>query len=93
MTVDRRVQHPRSFFQVILGHVLMEWLGDEHIHEYFRLISEKQQQYPNALVQRVTHTDTFFLVFLNQLWNNEDCAVDSLVYDDSLMTILYCKSL
>ncbi|GAY65195.1 hypothetical protein CUMW_239310 [Citrus unshiu] len=23
-------------------------------------------------------------VFLNQLWNNEDCAVDSLVFDDCL---------
>ncbi|KAL9419368.1 hypothetical protein AB3S75_037183 [Citrus x aurantiifolia] len=61
MTVDRRVQHSRSFFQVILGHVLMGWLGDE--------------------------------VFLNKLWNNEGCAIDSLVYDESLMTILYCKPL
>ena len=32
MTVDRRVQHPWSFFQVILGHVSMEWLGDEIIY-------------------------------------------------------------
>ncbi|GAY61666.1 hypothetical protein CUMW_211800 [Citrus unshiu] len=84
MTVDRRVQHPRSFFEILLGLASMGWLGDEHIHEYFRLISEKQWQYPNALVQRVTHTDTFFWVFLNQLWNNGDCAVDSLVFDDRL---------
>ena len=34
----------------------------QHIHEYLRLISEKQRQYPNALLQRVTHTDTFFWV-------------------------------
>ncbi|GAY57097.1 hypothetical protein CUMW_176800 [Citrus unshiu] len=84
MTVVRRVQHPRSFFQILLGLASMGWLGDEHIHEYFRLISEKQRQYPNALVQRVTHTDTFFWVLLNQLWNNGDCAVDSLVFDDRL---------
>ncbi|GAY53431.1 hypothetical protein CUMW_149210 [Citrus unshiu] len=83
ITVDRRVQHPRSFLQIIMG-----WLGDEHIHEYFRLISEKQWQYPNALVQRVTHTDTFFWVFLNQLWNNGDCAVDSLVFDNRLNSYL-----
>ncbi|GAY45415.1 hypothetical protein CUMW_089340 [Citrus unshiu] len=60
-----------------------------HIHEYLRLISEKQRQYPNALLQRVTHTDTFFWVFLNQLWNNGDCAVDSLVFDDRLNSYLY----
>ena len=36
MTVDRRVQHSRSFFQVILGHASMGWLGDEVI---FFLIS------------------------------------------------------
>ncbi|XP_052287324.1 uncharacterized protein LOC127898867 [Citrus sinensis] len=66
----------------------MGWLGDEHIHEYLRLISEKQRQYPNALLQRVTHTDTFFWVFLNQLWNNGDCAVDSLVFDDRLNSYL-----
>ena len=29
MTVDQRVQHPRSFFQIILGTALMGWLGDE----------------------------------------------------------------
>ncbi|GAY61665.1 hypothetical protein CUMW_211790 [Citrus unshiu] len=45
MTVDRRVQHPRSFFEILLGLASMGWLGDEHIHEYFRLISEKQWQY------------------------------------------------
>ncbi|GAY59929.1 hypothetical protein CUMW_198230 [Citrus unshiu] len=64
MTVDRRVQHPRSFFKIILGLASMGWLGDEHIHEYFRLISEKQRQYPNALVQRVTHTDTLFWLLI-----------------------------
>ncbi|GAY60658.1 hypothetical protein CUMW_203770 [Citrus unshiu] len=84
MTVDRRVQYPWSFFQLLLGLASMGWLGDEHIHEYFQLISEKQRQYPNALVQRVTHTDTFFWVVLNQLWNNGNCAVDSLVLDDRL---------
>ena len=36
MTVDRRVQHPQSFFQVILGHASMGWLGDQVI---FFLIS------------------------------------------------------
>ena len=46
ITVDRRVQHIS--------------LPPQHIHEYFCLISEKQQQYPNALAQCVTHTDTFF---------------------------------
>ncbi|GAY67530.1 hypothetical protein CUMW_257240, partial [Citrus unshiu] len=86
--VHRRVQHPRSFFQIILGTTAMGWLGDEHIHEYLRLISETQRQYPNALLQRVTHTDTFFWVFLNQLWNNGDCAVDSLVFDDRLNSYL-----
>ena len=34
--VDQRVQHPQSFFQVILGHASMGWLGDEVI---FFLIS------------------------------------------------------
>ncbi|GAY56250.1 hypothetical protein CUMW_170380 [Citrus unshiu] len=58
--VRRRVQHPWSFFQIILNISSMGWLGDEHIHEYLRLISEKQRQYPNVLLQRVTHTDTFF---------------------------------
>ncbi|GAY44908.1 hypothetical protein CUMW_085470 [Citrus unshiu] len=86
--VRRRVQHPRSFFQIILGTASMGWLGDEHIHKYLRLISEKQRQYPNALLQRVTYTDTFFWVFLNQLWNNGDCAVDSLVFDDRLNSYL-----
>ncbi|GAY63517.1 hypothetical protein CUMW_226240 [Citrus unshiu] len=62
--VRRRVQHPRSFFQIILGTDSMGWLGDEHIHEYLRLISEKQRQYPNALLQRVTHTDTFFWLLI-----------------------------
>ena len=95
MTVNWRVQHPRSFFEIILGLTSMGWLGDEvsifskffeccgflynffllnrnvyvplqHIHEYFSLISEKQRQYPNALVQRVTHTDTFFWVTCRQ---------------------------
>ncbi|GAY44909.1 hypothetical protein CUMW_085470 [Citrus unshiu] len=54
--VRRRVQHPRSFFQIILGTASMGWLGDE--------------------------------VFLNQLWNNGDCAVDSLVFDDRLNSYL-----
>ncbi|GAY68783.1 hypothetical protein CUMW_266870 [Citrus unshiu] len=58
--VRQRVQHPRSFFQIILSTTSMGWLGDGHIHEYLHLISEKQRQYPNALLQRVTHTDTFF---------------------------------
>ncbi|GAY59834.1 hypothetical protein CUMW_197500 [Citrus unshiu] len=62
--VRRRVQHPRSFFQIILGTDSIGWLDDEHIHEYLRLISEKQQQYPNALLQRVTHTDTFFWLLI-----------------------------
>ncbi|GAY66892.1 hypothetical protein CUMW_252420 [Citrus unshiu] len=57
----------------------MGWLSDDHIHEYLRLISEKQRQYPNALLKRV---------FLNQLWNNGDCAVDSLVFDDRLNSYL-----
>ncbi|GAY62596.1 hypothetical protein CUMW_219090 [Citrus unshiu] len=83
MTVVWRVQHPRSFFEILLGLTSMGWLGDKHIHEYLRLISEKQRQYPNALVQRVTHTDTFFW-----LWNNGDCAVDSLVFDDRLNSYL-----
>ncbi|GAY65740.1 hypothetical protein CUMW_243390 [Citrus unshiu] len=52
MTVVRRVQHPRSFFQILLGLASMGWLGDE--------------------------------VLLNQLWNNGDCAVDSLVFNDRL---------
>ncbi|GAY65102.1 hypothetical protein CUMW_238640, partial [Citrus unshiu] len=52
MTVDQRVQHPRSFFEIILGIASMGWLSDE--------------------------------VFLNQLWNNGDCTVDSLVFDDRL---------
>ncbi|GAY68779.1 hypothetical protein CUMW_266870 [Citrus unshiu] len=86
--VRQRVQHPRSFFQIILSTTSMGWLGDGHIHEYLHLISEKQRQYPNALLQRVTHTDTFFWVFLNQLWNNVDCAVDSLVFDDCLNSYL-----
>ena len=93
--VCRRVQHPRSFFQIILGTASMGWLGDDviifskffeycgfvykifllnrnvsvplqHIHEYFRLISEKQRQYSNALVQCVTHTDTFFWITCRQ---------------------------
>ncbi|XP_052299686.1 uncharacterized protein LOC127903070 [Citrus sinensis] len=54
--VRRRVQHPRSFFQIILGTAAMGWLGDE--------------------------------VFFNQLWNNRDCAVDSLVFDDRLNSYL-----
>ncbi|GAY58953.1 hypothetical protein CUMW_190820 [Citrus unshiu] len=54
--VRRRIPHPRSFFQIILGIALMGWLGDE--------------------------------VFLNQLWNNRDCAVDSLVFDDRLNSYL-----
>ncbi|XP_052296432.1 uncharacterized protein LOC127902060 [Citrus sinensis] len=61
----------------------MGWLGDEHIHEYFCLLSEKQRQYLNALLQRVTHTDTFFW-----LWNNGDCAVDSLEFDNRLNSYL-----
>ena len=36
ITIDRRVQHPWSFFQVILDHISMEWLGDKVI---FFLIS------------------------------------------------------
>ncbi|GAY57337.1 hypothetical protein CUMW_178670 [Citrus unshiu] len=72
MTVVRRVRHPRSFFEIFLGLTSMGWLGDE-----------KQRQYPNALLQRVTHTDTFFW-----LWNNGDCAVDSLEFDDRLNNYL-----
>ena len=34
----------------------------QHIHEYFLLISEKQRQYTNSLVQRITYTNTFFWV-------------------------------
>ncbi|GAY65954.1 hypothetical protein CUMW_245020 [Citrus unshiu] len=51
---------PAVILSNTLGLTSMGWLGNEHIHEYLRLISEKQRQYPNALVQRVTHTDTFF---------------------------------
>ena len=29
ITVDWRVQHPRSFFQIILGTASMGWIGDE----------------------------------------------------------------
>ncbi|KDO48544.1 hypothetical protein CISIN_1g038659mg [Citrus sinensis] len=29
MTMVRRVQHPRSFFQILLGLTSMGWLGDE----------------------------------------------------------------
>ncbi|GAY45332.1 hypothetical protein CUMW_088670 [Citrus unshiu] len=54
--VRRRVQHLRSFFEIILGTASMGWLGDE--------------------------------VFLNQLWNNGDCAVDSLVFDDRMNSYL-----
>ena len=32
----------------------------QHIHTYYRLISEKQRRFPNVLPQRVTHTDTYF---------------------------------
>ena len=48
--------------------IKLSWLFDicichvQHIHEYYRLISEKQQQYPNALYQRCTHTDVFFWI-------------------------------
>ncbi|GAY67531.1 hypothetical protein CUMW_257240, partial [Citrus unshiu] len=70
--VHRRVQHPRSFFQIILGTTAMGWLGDEHIHEYLRLISETQRQYPNALLQRVTHTDTFFWHTMSKLMTDVD---------------------
>jgi len=38
----------------------------KHIHAYLRLISEKQRQYPNTLLQRVTHTDTFFWITCRQ---------------------------
>ena len=31
MTMDRRVQHPRSFFEVILGLASIGWLGEEVI--------------------------------------------------------------
>ncbi|GAY32854.1 hypothetical protein CUMW_004430 [Citrus unshiu] len=51
MTVVRRVEHPRSFFQILLGLTSMGWLGDE-------------------------------------LWNNEDCVVDSSVFDDRLNSYL-----
>ncbi|GAY65417.1 hypothetical protein CUMW_240980 [Citrus unshiu] len=80
MTVVWRVQYPQSFFQILLGLTSMGWLGDEHIYEYLRLISEKQRLYLNALVQHVKHTDTFFWV--------TDCAVDSLVFDDRLNSFL-----
>ena len=33
MTVDRRVQHPRSFFEIILGLASMEWQGGNYIFE------------------------------------------------------------
>ncbi|GAY59192.1 hypothetical protein CUMW_192720 [Citrus unshiu] len=51
MTVVRRVRHPRSFFEILLGLTSMGWLGDE-------------------------------------LWNNGDCAVDSLEFDDRLNSYL-----
>ncbi|GAY60486.1 hypothetical protein CUMW_202330 [Citrus unshiu] len=49
-----------EFDQWFAGNASMGWLGDEHIHTYYRLIREKQRQFPNALLQRVTHTDTYF---------------------------------
>ncbi|GAY57098.1 hypothetical protein CUMW_176800 [Citrus unshiu] len=83
MTVVRRVQHPRSFFQILLGLASMGWLGDEHIHEYFRLISEKQRQYPNALVQRVTHTDTFFWHTMSKSMTDVDMLLIPINLDGS----------
>ncbi|KAH9667254.1 hypothetical protein KPL70_020965 [Citrus sinensis] len=47
----RRVRHPRSFFEILLGLTSMGWLGDE-------------------------------------VWNNGDCAVDSLEFDDRLNSYL-----
>ncbi|KAL9409636.1 hypothetical protein AB3S75_047951 [Citrus x aurantiifolia] len=80
VAVDREIHQSMQFYRTLLGKDSMGWLGDEHIHEYYRLISEKQQQYPNALYQRCTHTDVFFWVFLKAQWNNGDCDLHSLDY-------------
>ncbi|GAY53383.1 hypothetical protein CUMW_148890, partial [Citrus unshiu] len=81
--VRRRVQHPRSFFQIILNISSMGWLGDEHIHEYLRLISEKQRQYPNALLQRATHTDTFFWHTMSKSMTDVDMLLILVNLDDA----------
>ncbi|KAL9436832.1 hypothetical protein AB3S75_022806 [Citrus x aurantiifolia] len=60
ISVDRPVQQSRNFFEILMGNASMGWLDDEYIHTYYRLISEKQRRFPNALPQRVTHTDTYF---------------------------------
>ncbi|KAL9431391.1 hypothetical protein AB3S75_026552 [Citrus x aurantiifolia] len=60
ISVDRPVQQSRNFFEILMGNASMGWLGDEHIHTYYRLINEKQRRFPNALPQRVTHIDTYF---------------------------------
>ncbi|GAY61393.1 hypothetical protein CUMW_209640 [Citrus unshiu] len=73
--VDRPVQQSRNFFEILMGNASMGWLGDEHIYTYYRLISEKQRRFPNALPQRV---------FLKQLWNNGSCDVHSLQYGNNV---------
>ncbi|KAL9457857.1 hypothetical protein AB3S75_006826 [Citrus x aurantiifolia] len=65
--MDRPVQQSRNFFKILMGNASMGCLGDEHIHMYYRLINEKQQWFPNALPQRVTHTDTYFWACLRTL--------------------------
>ncbi|KAH9783704.1 calcium-dependent protein kinase 24 [Citrus sinensis] len=49
--VDRPVQQSLNFFEILMGNASMGWLGDEHIHTFYRLISEKQRRFPNALSQ------------------------------------------
>ncbi|KAH9783699.1 calcium-dependent protein kinase 24 [Citrus sinensis] len=73
--VDRPVQQSLNFFEILMGNASMGWLGDEHIHTFYRLISEKQRRFPNALSQRI---------FLKQLWNNGSCDVHSLQYGNNL---------
>ncbi|KAH9725577.1 ULP PROTEASE domain-containing protein [Citrus sinensis] len=79
ISVDRPVQQSRNFFEILMGNASMGWLGDEHIHTYYRLISEKQRRFPNALPQRV---------FLKQLWNNGSCDVNSLQYGNNLSSYM-----
>ncbi|KAL9453918.1 hypothetical protein AB3S75_009510 [Citrus x aurantiifolia] len=64
ISVDRPVQQSRNFFDILMGNASMGWLGDEHIHTYYRLISEKQRRFLNALPQCITHTDTYFWAYL-----------------------------
>ncbi|GAY62662.1 hypothetical protein CUMW_219620 [Citrus unshiu] len=88
--VRRRVQHPRSFFQIILNISSMGWLGDEHIHEYLRLISEKQQQYPNHTMSKSMTDVDMLLIPVNldgahwvlarvDFWKNKVWIYDSLL--------------